>query len=394
MARRSAFLSHRLLANARSAVDATGITRDDTMLALLPFSHLFGLTVTASAPLLTGARVLTMPRFHPSRAAQLIALESVTAIVGVPAVFRALLAELDPAATDDIAAALRLCVCGGAPLDIELQNRWFDATGVELRQGYGLTEASPVCLFNRVDRLNVRGTLGTPFPGVDVRLADDDEILVRGENVFRGYVSGGDAGLPVRDGWLHTGDRGRLNADGGVAFAGLLKPMFTRNGFNIYPRELERVVRVPGVEAATVSAAENPGGEPGSCSACEARLGRRATVCRDARGLQALDVYYKSLLLGGPARRPHVFGGPRHARQMSLRRGAHPRLHDARIELGRRAARDLLHGHLERHLARTIRTVARHGVERIGRGGDARLERDRVPDQAVGDAAPVESLVV
>jgi long-chain acyl-CoA synthetase len=125
---------------------------------------------------------------------------------------------------------------------------------VELRQGYGLTEAGPVCLFNRVSLPNRRGTLGVPFPGVDVAVSDG-EIRVRGPNVFAGYVSGGAAGLPLRDGWLHTGDAGAVVDGGAVEFRGVIKAMFTRNGFNIYPREIERVVRaMAGVARAAVRA--------------------------------------------------------------------------------------------------------------------------------------------
>jgi len=150
---------------------------------------------------------------------------------------------------------------------------------VELRQGYGLTEGGPVCLFNRADRPNVRGTLGVPFPGVEVgiftpssadaradeaarallRDGDVGEICVRGENVSPGYVRDGDAGLPHRGGWLCTGDAGRRNADGTITFTGVLKPMFTRNGFNIYPREIERVVcALPGVQRVEVVAVPEP----------------------------------------------------------------------------------------------------------------------------------------
>ena len=279
-----AILSHRnLLANARSAIVANGNTADDCMLAALPFSHLFGLTVTAASPLLTGARVITMPRFNPGRAAELVAAGEITTLVGVPTVFRALLAAIERR-DEQSAGALRLCICGGAPLTAEFQDRWFEVTGVELRQGYGLTEAGPVCLFNRVDQPNVRGTLGTPFPGVEVSLrtpigyredgkpstdgpdaatGDNGEICVRGDNVFCGYVSNGERGLHVREGWLHTGDLGRRDADGHIEFTGLVKPMFTRNGFNIYPREIERVVeQMPGVTAAHVSEAPQQDREP------------------------------------------------------------------------------------------------------------------------------------
>jgi long-chain acyl-CoA synthetase len=258
-----AILSHKnLLTNARATVIAAGNTADEKTLALLPFSHLFGLTVTAGAPLLAGGRVQTMARFNPARAVEAIASGDVTEVVGVPAVFRALLATIERRGKRDV-GALRLCICGGSPLEMELQDRWFDATGTELRQGYGLTEAGPVCLFNRVDRPNVRGSLGYAFPGVEVKLGEDDELLVRGDNVFRGYVSGGEDGLQVRDGWLHTGDRGAMNPDGTIAFRGLIKPMILKNGFNIYPRELSNaVMELAAVDGVRVGAIDHPGDEP------------------------------------------------------------------------------------------------------------------------------------
>jgi long-chain acyl-CoA synthetase len=160
-----------------------------------------------------------------------------------------------------------------APLPLALQERWAEATGVELRQGYGLTEAGPVCLFNRLDRPNHRGTMGVPFPGVRVEIRDPDtgaerpaghagELWVHGPNVSPGYVRDGHLGLAQVDGWLRTGDLGVAHADGAIEFTGLLKPMFTRNGFNIYPREIEQaVLELSGVRAVTVTAVPEPARE-------------------------------------------------------------------------------------------------------------------------------------
>ena len=280
-----AVLTHEnLIANARSTMEAAANVTDDHVLALLPFAHLFGLTVTASAPLLAGARVTTMERFNPLRAAELLA-SGITEVVGVPAVFMALLSAIERRGLRLQDSALRLCICGGSPVSVQLQDRWADVTGVELRQGYGLTEGGPVCLFNRVQLPNARGTLGVPFPGVEVAIfppvtwtasghtrggrdsvevsplpnGERGEICVRGPNVSPGYVHDSDGGLPRRDGWLCTGDAGRRNADGTFTFEGVLKPMFTRSGFNVYPREIERVVcSLPGVQRAEVVAVPEP----------------------------------------------------------------------------------------------------------------------------------------
>jgi long-chain acyl-CoA synthetase len=266
-------LTHRnLLANGRATVEAGEFTAADHSLAVLPFSHLFGLVVSGVGPLLAGGRVTTMERFNPLKAAELIAAEGVTAVVGVPAVFAALLQAAER--RGGLAGnALRVCICGGAPLAVEVQERWEAVAGVPLRQGYGLTEAGPVCLFNRPARPNRVGTLGLPYPGVEVAIADPDsgapcaageagEICVRGDNVGPGYVGGGGAGLGRRGAWLRTGDLGVADAEGYVTFRGLVKPMFTRNGFNIYPRELEAAVReLPGVRAVAVRAIPEPARE-------------------------------------------------------------------------------------------------------------------------------------
>ena len=269
-----AIVTHRnLLSNARATIEAVELSPADHALAVLPFSHLFGLVVSGLAPAMAGGRVTTMERFHPLRALDLIEREGVTMLSGVPAVFSALLQAIERRGGRLDAPALRLSICGGAPLAVAVQERWAEATGVELRQGYGLTEAGPVCLFNRPSLPNRRGTLGVPYPGVDVEVRDrtsgaplpidtDGEICVRGPNVGPGYVHEGHLGLGRHGDWLRTGDLGRQHADGTIAFRGVCKAMFTRNGFNVYPREIEQVVlALPGVSAAMVRAIPEPARE-------------------------------------------------------------------------------------------------------------------------------------
>ncbi|HJR42045.1 MAG TPA: AMP-binding protein [Gemmatimonadaceae bacterium] len=251
-----AILTHRnLLFNARAAREAAALESDAHSLALLPFAHLFGFTITLLAPLLVGGRVTTLARFNPARALELLETRDITLLLAVPSIFKGLLALLEKRGDRLRAGSLRVCICGGAPLERVVQDRWADVAGVELRQGYGLTEAGPACLFNGVRLPNARGTLGLPFPGVRVRILEPGEIAVTGENVFRGYVRDGDRGLRREGEWLRTGDLGDVDAEGRVTFRGVLKPMFTRNGFNIYPRELERAVgAMPGVRRVSVRA--------------------------------------------------------------------------------------------------------------------------------------------
>jgi long-chain acyl-CoA synthetase len=165
---------------------------------------------------------------------------------------------------------LRVAICGGAPLGAEVARRFEEAFGVPLREGYGITECAPVCLFNRVDRPNRPGTLGYGFPGVDVSIRDPrgralgpgetGEICVEGANVFPGYV--GDDGRDPALFWddaFRTGDLGAADGDGAVRFRGVMKKMFTRGGFNVYPREVERALEQdPRIAEASVSAVPDP----------------------------------------------------------------------------------------------------------------------------------------
>ncbi len=262
---RGAVLSHRnLIANLTSTGEAMGIAPGDRMVAALPLIHAFGLTVSLNATLAAGACLLPVERFHPLRMLELLERERPTLLAGVPAMYIAMLGAVERRGVPE--HALRVALCGGAPLPPEVAVRWEALFGLPLRQGYGLTEAGPVCLFNRADRPNRPGTLGYPFPGVEVSVRGPDgdplppgevgEICVRGENVFRGYLDNPRATAATFHGtWFRTGDLGTEEEDRAVRFRGVLKPMFTRNGFNVYPRELERVLEAdPRVARATVLA--------------------------------------------------------------------------------------------------------------------------------------------
>jgi long-chain acyl-CoA synthetase len=249
---RGARLTHaNLVANLRSTHTAMAITPEDRILAVLPWIHLFGLTVTLNAPLAAGALTLPVERFQPLRLLARLAESGATVISGVPGIYMALIAAATQRGVPE--HRLPVAICGGAPLPERVARRWEQLFGVELRQGYGLTEAGPVCLFNAVGRPNRIGTLGYPFPGVEVTLRDEQgrevrpgevgEICVAGANVFPGYL--GDDGRRPEDLFgerLRTGDLGSAEPDGAIRFHGLLKPMFTRNGFNVYPHEVERVL--------------------------------------------------------------------------------------------------------------------------------------------------------
>jgi len=266
---RGARLSHRnLLANAGSTGDAMRLVPDDRVAAVLPFIHLFGQTVTLNAPLMVGACVYPVERFNPVRLLDLIEQERITVVCGVPGIFAALAAAAAKRGVPE--HALRTAISGGSPLPLEVGRRWEETFGLPLREGYGLTEAGPVCLFNRVDRPNHPGTMGFPFPGVDVSVrgprgedlpaGEVGEICVRGDNVFLGYIGEDGRGTAEFHGeWLRTGDLGSVEAEGVVRYRGLLKSMFTRNGFNVYPAEVSRVLEEdPRIRRVRVCALPDP----------------------------------------------------------------------------------------------------------------------------------------
>ncbi|HEU4457436.1 MAG TPA: AMP-binding protein [Longimicrobium sp.] len=266
---RGARLTHRSLgANLRGVVEAMQLTPEDCVLGLLPYGHAFGLTVTLNAPLAAGARVIPFDRFHPVRVLELMERHCATLVCGVPAMFVALVAAAEKRGAPK--HSLRMAICGGAPLRAEVSRRWEEMFGLPLREGYGLTEASPVCLFNRADRPNRPGTLGYAFPGVDVTIRDAQggtvgagetgEICVEGANLFAGYIGedGRDGGRWWGDAF-RTGDRGSMEPDGAVRFRGVIKRMFTRGGFNVYPAEVERVLTAdPRIQQACVATRPDP----------------------------------------------------------------------------------------------------------------------------------------
>jgi long-chain acyl-CoA synthetase len=235
---RGAELTHaNLVSNARVTAELFGFRPQDTVLAALPLTHAFGQTCTLNAALHAGSRVLLVPRFE--------ALDEVTVLVGAPSMYARLLAG-DPVR----APALRMCICGGAPLAPELLDACEAALRCRMLEGYGLSETSPVASFNRPDDPRRPGSIGTPIDGVQMRLLDPSpegvgEIAIRGHNVMKGYWNRPDETRAVlsEDGWLRTGDLARVDEDGAYWIVGRNKELIIRDGRNVYPREIEDVLQ-------------------------------------------------------------------------------------------------------------------------------------------------------
>jgi len=227
------------------------LTPDDVLLGALPLFHAFGQTCALNAAVRVGASVTLLPRFDPGQALTLLERDKVTVFEGVPTMFTAMLH--DSAAQQTDASSLRLCVSGGAAMPAEVMKAFEEAFGCEILEGYGLSETSPVASFNHPGRERKPGTIGTPIRGVEMRVVDDDghetplgepgEIVIRGENVMRGYWHRDEeTAEAIRDGWFHSGDVGVVDDDGYFTIVDRKKDLIIRGGMNVYPREIEEVI--------------------------------------------------------------------------------------------------------------------------------------------------------
>jgi long-chain acyl-CoA synthetase len=237
---------------------------EERMLAVLPFFHVFAMTVAMNAALGWGAEIVMLPRYEQKSLMGAIRRRRPTVFPGVPTLFKAM---LDKGATREQLASIRSCISGGAPLPLEVKRAFEVASGCTLVEGYGLTEASPVCFCNPLQAENRAGTIGLPLPGVEaeIRSLDDPyhalpvgergELCVRGPNVMVGYWNRPDetAKVLLPGGWLRTGDVGIMDAEGYVQLVDRIKDLILCSGFNVYPRAIEEALyRHPDVAAATV----------------------------------------------------------------------------------------------------------------------------------------------
>ncbi len=247
---KGARLTHRnLLAGAEALRVAWRWSPDDRLVLALPLFHMHGLGVGLHGTLLAGASAVLVPRFDPGAVLDAARDEHGTLFFGVPTMYDRLAAS--PRARE--LAALRLCVSGSAPLPSALFGRLASGAGITVLERYGMTETL-MNVSNPYDGERRAGTVGFPLPGVDLRLADDGEILLRGPNVFPGYWERPEADAaafsPDADGdaWFHTGDVGAFDDDGYLSIVGRAKELIISGGFNVYPREVEDVLRAqPGV---------------------------------------------------------------------------------------------------------------------------------------------------
>ena len=224
----------------------------EKMLAVLPLFHSFAMTVGLNLGIDIGAELVLMPRYELAAMRRLIAERGVTIMPAVPSIFNAL--SLAPSSQKNDLASLAICVAGGAPLPQEVKARFEKNIGVILVEGYGLTEASPVVAVNPLTG-GKPGSIGQPLPGTLIEIRDRDnpdqimpagergEICVRGPQLMREYWQQSEqTAQTLRDGWLHTGDIGYLDAEGYCFVVDRIKDLILVNGFNVYPRYVEEAI--------------------------------------------------------------------------------------------------------------------------------------------------------
>jgi acyl-CoA synthetase (AMP-forming)/AMP-acid ligase II/catechol 2,3-dioxygenase-like lactoylglutathione lyase family enzyme len=268
-------LTHRnLVANLCQVQASFPIGPEDTLIGVLPFFHIYGMTVIMNQGLRGGATIITMPRFDLEQFCELIERHAVTRAYVVPPIALALAKH--PVVDERDLSALRTIMSGAAPLGGELAEQVAGRVGTDVIQGYGLTETSPVTHLIRPDRENRPGSIGEPLCGTECRIVDPEsgedvgegvrgELWIRGPQVMRGYLNNTEATEATldSDGWLHTGDIATADADGYFQIVDRLKELIKYKGFQVAPAELEAlIVTHPAVQdVAVVGVPDEEAGE-------------------------------------------------------------------------------------------------------------------------------------
>jgi acyl-CoA synthetase (AMP-forming)/AMP-acid ligase II len=235
----------------RMSIDALEVDAADHSLLVLPLFHVNGIVVSVLTPLLAGGRTTIAGRFAPDTFFGVVERVRPTYFSAVPTIY-ALLSAL-PGHVQPDTSSLRAAICGAAPMPAGLIGRFEDRFGITVVEGYGLSEGTCASTVNPLRGVRKPGTVGVPFPGQQIAILGTDgdhvtdgsvgEVLIHGPNVMRGYLGRPEeTAATVVDGWLHTGDVGRLDDDGYLVLVDRVKDMIIRGGENIYPKEIENAL--------------------------------------------------------------------------------------------------------------------------------------------------------
>ena len=271
-------LTHRNLVANVTQCGAIGLGREDVVLAVLPFFHIYGMTVLLNYALLHRARLVTMPRFDLAEFLRIIAEHRTTWLFIAPPIAVALAKH--PAVDGVDTSAVKVVFSGAAPLDANLADAVAARLGCVVAQGYGMTETSPVThVIDWADASIDRSTIGRPVPGTEVRVVAADrtdvglpesgqsapgELWIRGPQVMTGYLNNPEATAATIDenGWLHTGDLATVDADGLYRIVDRLKELIKYSGYQVAPAVLEAVLlEHPEIADAAVIGALNEDGQ-------------------------------------------------------------------------------------------------------------------------------------
>jgi long-chain acyl-CoA synthetase len=252
---KGAMLTHmNLSANARQAkaiLHAIGAA-PEVFLGLLPFFHIYGLTVNVNFATANAATVVPVPRFDPLETLKAIHRHKPTIFPGSPSVYMALMRVKEIARYD--LTSVRYCLSGSAPMPLETMRAFERLTGATILEGYGLTEASPVTHINPLTGRHKPGSIGLPFPDTMARIVSTQtgepvapgqpgELAIKGPQVMAGYLNRPEeTASTLKDGWLRTGDVAVMDEEGYFFIVDRLKDLIISGGYNIYPREIEEVL--------------------------------------------------------------------------------------------------------------------------------------------------------
>jgi long-chain acyl-CoA synthetase len=252
---KGAMLSHRnLLANAMQTRAWYPKAREgeEVMLCVAPFFHAYGLTVGMNCSLLVAASMVLMPRFKGQEVVKAIRRYHPSIFPGIPTMYLAVMREAGKHPED--LRSIHYCISGGAPLPAQVQAAFEAMTGGRLVEGYGLSEASPVTHCNPLTDQCRTGSIGLPLPGVEAAILDQatgepvpigevGELVVKGPNIMQGYWNRPEeTSQTFRQGWMRTGDLGKMDADGYFSIMERVKDVIIASGFKVYPREVEEVL--------------------------------------------------------------------------------------------------------------------------------------------------------
>ncbi len=263
-------LSHRALAvNMTQARTWGAVTQDDVNLCALPFFHGFGMSIGLNTTFISGGKMILMPRWDPADAIRHFEKSGVTLFAAVPTMYNSILNHEDFQKMKK--ARLRGCYVGAAPVPESLKEEFFRRTGGVLIEGYGLTEAVTAKSANPYRGTKKEKSIGIPWPDTEFRIVDEatgrpvgpgveGEIILRSPDLMMGYWENPEATAEVlRDGWLYTGDIGRMDEDGYFYIVDRKKDLIISGGYNVYPSEIEELLyRHPAVLEVCVIGIRDP----------------------------------------------------------------------------------------------------------------------------------------